>query len=358
MLLAAEPGTLSVLTIVAVVALIVLMKGVTNSASRPFVIQRVAFHRGRGGLTNPASRPFVIGLLVLGGLGFFALAFVQVAARRSEDRLPQWNARQAEPPAPSVLRPRSSAMFLAPPHNTATAPAKQTKKGIFAALSSALEEAWKGQGHPAEKAAKPAKHLTATAEHDAAAPRAPAWVNAAPRMEGDTYLMSLHSDPYTTQMECERDLTRVLQAAVAEYAGLLLGREQAKDVQLPDDALQSLIRERWTETRSIEVAGASQDMLVLHVLIGFDPAMQQRFHAAAEHALVAQRLQGAGVVLAGVLGLLALVWGGLSAFGKRTAVLDPQETAMAAGNKGRSWPVLLVAGLIAALIVLAIRFLG
>ena len=36
--------------------------------------------------------------------------------------------------------------------------------------------------------------------------------------------------------------------------------------------------------------GLEEDMILLHVLVGFDPAVQQRIRAAAEGAIVAERL--------------------------------------------------------------------
>ena len=39
--------------------------------------------------------------------------------------------------------------------------------------------------------------------------------------------------------------------------------------------------------------------------------MQQRIKAEAQRLVIGQRVQGAAVVFGGVLGLLALAWGGL-----------------------------------------------
>ena len=75
-----------------------------------------------------------------------------------------------------------------------------------------------------------------------AKPQPPAWVNAAPKMEDDCYMMSVRVGPFTTPLECERELPKALQGAVAEYAELSLGPEAAA-VRLPDDDLQQLVRD-------------------------------------------------------------------------------------------------------------------
>ena len=165
--------------------------------------------------------------------------------------------------------------------------------------------------------------------------------------------MSQKVGPYTTPLECERDLPNTLQAAAAEYAELLLGRESARDVDLPGDFLPTLVRERWTERLTQEFGGAPQDMYVLHVLIGFDPPAQERIRAAGEHAVAVKRMRGAGAVLGGVLGLLALVWCGLSAFGGRQETKPPQESVAAAPRTKWSLAAtaILVVALLAALLV-------
>jgi hypothetical protein len=97
---------------------------------------------------------------------------------------------------------------------------------------------------------------------------------------------------------------------VVDYAELSLGHEAAA-VRLPDDALQNLVQERWTEVRTMEIDGTTQDMFSLHALVVIDAPVQQRIKAEAQQFIIGQRVKGAGVVLGGVLGLLALVWGGL-----------------------------------------------
>jgi hypothetical protein len=179
---------------------------------------------------------------------------------------------------------------------------------LLTALRQAAVQAWVGQGMPAAEAPeKPAK----TSRPDVPPkPEPPAWVAAPPRLEDNCYRTSVHVGPFTTVLECERELPKALQGVATEYADLSLGSEAAA-VRLPDDALRQLVRERWTEVRPMEIGGASQDMYSLHALVVFDDSAQQRITLEAQRHLISKRVEGAGLIFGGVLGLLAATWGGL-----------------------------------------------
>jgi len=259
-------------------------------------------------------------------------------------------------------------------------PAAPQKADLFSALGKAVFQAWTSSASTsrtsvAEKTSKsPSAHplplsqrekrgLSPPVGRDAAKPQPPAWVNAAPQQQGDVYLMTLHVGPFTTLLECERDLPKALQAAVAEYADLLLGHSGAQ-VSMPDDMLQAtLVRQRWEEKRPIEIEidGAKQDMVVLHVQIGFDPAMQRQIRYLAEHAAqsatIYQRLKIMGLALGGLFGLLALAWGGLSAMTRRQETsrdtTSVEELTPAIAAKRHRFSVLLVVGVLATIAFLA-----
>ncbi|MGA2254028.1 MAG: hypothetical protein ABSG53_05145, partial [Thermoguttaceae bacterium] len=225
--------------------------------------------------------------------------------------------------------PVSSQPAPAPPLSPAAPEAKRPKMTLLAALRQAIVQAWTARGAApvAEAPEKPAK--TSQPAAPAKPPQPPAWVNAAPKMQGDSYTMSVRVGPFTTPLECERELSTALQEAVTEYAELSLGLEAA-GVRLPDDALQQLVRERWTETRPMEIDGGSQEMVLLHALIVFDAHAQQRIKsevqrikAEAQQLMIGRRVQGAAVIFGGVLGLLALAWGGL-----RLATKQPKAATL------------------------------
>ena len=376
-----------------------------------------------GGLANPRTRPFIIGLGAFLGLGFLFLTFsrfnavrvqdqqsmaqfqqeqaqsmaqfqrqqareqqalmkaqvqqqqdqvrqqqaqIRGLAQRQQAQIKAWVQNQARwvqdqarivPPAPAPSPPKISA--------TET---KRPKMGVVTALSQAILQAW--PVHVSVPAAVVAEKPEKTSPTDVPAkPGPPSWVNSPPTMDDHCYRMSVHSGPYTTPLECERELHRLLQAAVAEYADLSLGPESA-GVRLPDDDLQQLVHDRWTEVRPMEIGGSNQDMFTLHALVVFDAPAQERIKAAvqrmkdeAQRLVIDQRLQGGAVVFGGVLGLLALTWGGLK---WATARQKPEGQKGHQGQQGepgeqkraaRSFPTSFLA-VIAILPVLAVRMIA
>jgi len=265
------------------------------------------------GVANPRTRPIVLGLGASIGLAIFLLVGVfHVVSKPLEPPPPRMIATKEVTPRMIVVPP-------APPvPSSPQSPATETnrpKTPLIIALRDALLQAWTVRSLP-PTAAAPAKPAKASQADVRTLSEPPAWVNAAPQMEGDDYRMSVHSGPYTTPLECMRELPKALQSALAEYADLSLGSEAAR-VHLSDDALQEFIQERWTESRPMEIDGASQDMVTLHALVVFDGRTKQLLKAGAERLMIDKRVQGAGVVFGGVLGLLALTWGGLKLATKR-----------------------------------------
>jgi hypothetical protein len=324
------------------------------------------------GLANPRTRPFIIGLVALIGMGAFFL----------------FAARVAPVPAPSL--PRSIVTERAfsdappqpsPPKSSANV---QPRMGILAALRQAIVQEWMARGsalaaeapnkpatanppsasakaHPptsrqaakapdkakvnppvaSAKAQLPASGQTAeapdpqakaSASNASASKERPAWVNAEPRVEDGFYTMSLHVGPFTTPLECERELPRALQDIVSEYAELSLGHE-ASAIRLPDNTLQQLVRERWPEVRPVDIGGNHQDMFSLHARVVFDQRAQQQIKSEAQRLVqqiqldalqlaIGARVKGAAVIFGGVLGLLALAWGGLKMATRKQAVKE------------------------------------
>ena len=255
-------------------------------------------------LANPYTRPFVIGLGVLASAAVVFM-YLSFHAIRVQDRVATI--------APQH-QPRPIAKEQASPPTSSPAEAKRPKMTVIAALRRAAIQAWAAG---TETPVKADRDLPAGAPARGSQP--PGWVNAASKMQDGCYTMSVHAGPFTTPLECERELPKALQGAVSEYAELALGREAAS-LRLPDDALQQLVHERWTDVRSMEIGGSSQDMFSLHALVVFDAPMQQRIKSEAQRLVISRRVQGAAVVFSGVLGLLALAWGGLKIATRRQEV--------------------------------------
>jgi hypothetical protein len=271
------------------------------------------------GLAHPRTRPLVIGLVVLVCVGaaffrFMAVPHVVMVQQPAQPVViyPDPIQTPAWPPAP-------------PPPKVSAVETRQPKMNVLAALGQAVIQSWTGRGSPAvaEAPEKPAKSNQAGVPAKA---QPPSWVNAPPTLENNCYKMSVRAGPYTTPLECQRELHKALQGAVAEYAELSFGPEAAA-VRLPDSDLQQLVCDRWTKVQPMEIGGSSQDMVTLHALLIFDaPAQQrikaeaQRIKAEAQRLVIGQRVKGGALVFGGVIGLLALTWGGLKWATKREQV--------------------------------------
>ena len=112
-------------------------------------------------------------------------------------------------------------------------------------------------------------------------------------------------------MECERELPKVLQAAVSEYAELSLGREAAAVRLCRTMSCSNSFATAGPRSGRWKSAAAAQDMVSLHALVVFDARMQQLIKDDIQRLVVGRRVQGAAVVFGGMLGLLALAWSGL-----------------------------------------------
>ena len=306
------------------------------------------------GLANPHSRPFLLGLLGVGVAAFVFLGLFRVARVSTVDfdqaRVAVENQRASVIYSPGPPPGYSSATIPVPPmpgyssmqSTEAVKPRKAKTSADWAKVAKADNSTKAVKSNAADKSTKPATPpMDDSDDASPQPPQPPAWVKALPKTQGDVYLMTRQTDPYTTSLECEREVPRALQSAVSEYAQLRLGSDQAKNVRLSDNELRQLERDRWIETRAIDVGGETKDMLTVHLLIGFDPAMQQEISTMAENAVVTQRLQGAGVVLGGVLGLLAFVWGGLGVVCRGREANPPQEAKPGKSRKGLTLGVIV-----------------
>ena len=61
----------------------------------------------------------------------------------------------------------------------------------------------------------------------------------------------------------------------------------------------------------MEIGGSSQDMYSLHALVVFDAPVRQRSRREAQRGDDLPAGERRGLVFGGLLGLLALTWGGL-----------------------------------------------
>jgi hypothetical protein len=181
-----------------------------------------------------------------------------------------------------------------------TSSARMSRDEEAVAVGSAVQSPTHGAKPSVGPDAKPAQ------------PVGPAWVDAAPQYSDNAYVMPVTVGPYTTGAECEAEVYPALENALAEYIKLLLGPAAAqRRVRLPDSGYQlrqQCVRQEWVETFQSPTVGP---MVELHLQLVFDGKMQDRIRDALRQSIVAGRLRLAGVALAAVLALLAIVYAAL-----------------------------------------------
>lgn len=134
----------------------------------------------------------------------------------------------------------------------------------------------------------------------------PEWVGAPPRRTPEGYQVSVATDPFATPLECQRQLPEVLRRAVDQYVALYLGDEAlAARIELPAEfILRQVVKAQWEESYESSVG----PMVRWHALLLFDKQLNAQIDEAYHRCLVQYRVLRLGVLLAGVLALLAAAW--------------------------------------------------
>lgn len=303
-------------------------------------------------LANRHTRPIVLGLgAVLALLAVFAMLAYRTTLRPVEGpRIVVQKAVPSPQTAPAVPG-RSAPQPVAPPSVAPVAPppaivppSVPTKKqeGLLTALARAVRQtlAPKDVSATATVTKKPA----AESPLPPAAPARPAWIDAKPQNVGDAYWMSVSVGPYSEPWECEANLPDAVQAATREYVELRFGPEAAGRVDLPGRELtRELVRERYEENVSTSLGPMTQ----LHARLAFDVKMQEKLQQAWQQSIVAERLVWAGVILGGILALLAAVYGLL----RLTETSDGQPRGLSSRQLHVALLVLAVLALVGWLLV-------
>jgi hypothetical protein len=290
-------------------------------------------------LANPRTRTAT---LVIGGLslpmllvaGFFFLRVVSVRSGPSQPAVADRTAA-TQPPrignAPMQLRsddPRMETVPSVPLTAEATEPGEPGRDiAVNSApptppapqppqLWSALFQAITGGQAAAKQPESPPK------------PKRPDWAGASPgwidNRDPNTYMMPIAVGPYTSLQDCDSRLDDQLQNALLRYAGRLTGNPTIRIsgiVSSPEELRRQLIKGSWEEWMPTSLGAEIplgdtanfQDRagmkVRLHVLVGFDPRMQEQIREVVRYQTAAWRVWGAGVGLGGVLAFLAVVFG-------------------------------------------------
>jgi hypothetical protein len=175
-----------------------------------------------------------------------------------------------------------------------------------------------------ESAAK-VKAVSAETKNVANAPERPDWIGKKPfswragkgaelpdyykivnpkPVDGDAYVMSVSTDPYTTMQECETKIPEVIQSAVDQFAEKYLRRNWGEYVQLSPDQLRQLVVAEYEETKDFSFGKMTQ----VHLLLNFDQKAKTLINDALNLRLFNNRSAVAGIGFIGLWLLLAVFW--------------------------------------------------
>ena len=163
---------------------------------------------------------------------------------------------------------------------------------------------------------KPGSLSSTDVNPPAAAAKRPDWVGTPPRRLGQglgVYQMNFTVGPYTTLMECERELPGQLHKALAEYVELYLGPEARG--QIPLD-VRSPIGVNHTALRDFvlkdvfdeEVTTSVGPMKQMHVRIELNQKFNEWLKFRWREVRVEKRIWCTGTGLCGLLGALAVAF--------------------------------------------------
>lgn len=172
-----------------------------------------------------------------------------------------------------------------------------------AALADNIEEINKTHADIEKASSKPSSRKKASES------KRPDWVDAPPGVVDGAYQTTVVVGPYTTSMECNRQLPNALSKALSDYVLLYLGSPAWNYVSLPNDyVLENIVKGTWEENKQTSVGPMKQ----LHVRLVFDrktnELIKQTWDNSQRERRLEERLIVAGAVLACVLGLMLVAF--------------------------------------------------
>lgn len=209
----------------------------------------------------------------------------------SDSRRPGHDSAEDTDPA-EISDPAKASDKPSPPENAAPAstPAVTDKPAEAPAPSDEKPPAPADEKPPAEAAAPVTK---------------PDWIDSREGKVGDEYRSAIIVGPYTTRLECDRELLPEVHRAVANYVDIYLGAEAKRRVRLSDDYVQQrVIKETWEAPRASTVGPMTQ----LHVLLAFDRKTNDLVKQKWHEVQVQERVWRAGLILGYVLMGMAAVY--------------------------------------------------
>jgi hypothetical protein len=123
-------------------------------------------------------------------------------------------------------------------------------------------------------------------------------------VDGDAYIMSVSTDPYTTLQECEAKIPDVIQSAVDQFAEKYLRRNWGEYVQLSPDQLRQFVVADYEETKDFSFGKMNQ----VHLLLNFDKNAKTLIDETISTRMLNNRTAVVGTGFIGLWLLLAVFW--------------------------------------------------
>jgi hypothetical protein len=293
-------------------------------------------------LVNPRTRPIGVGVLVVLALLLPGAVLFWWVGAPSSAPMPVATTR---PPPPSIAA--LSPSLTVPPdaigfsrEQGSAADKAAPRGGVLSALGHALAGVLPHNVKPSKVevsgGSKPSSPAAKTAPPAAGRPD---WVDAPPRYADNAYVMPIPVGPFETRQQCEAEVPQALQEAVKNYAAIYLGAGAAGHLDRDAAELRRrLVREEWEEP----VETSYGPMLILHLRLAFDRAMQDSVREAVRQETAAARLRLVALGLGGVLVVLGVLFGclKLTEWGNRLKLTE-------GGNRRRRMQLQLAAVLLA-----------
>jgi hypothetical protein len=231
----------------------------------------------------------------------------------------------------------TSAHPAQPLHPLETAVAVQSEEAVSTGLAkddAATEEVV--ESSPSD--ASDVREIVELDTHERARIEPPAWVAQGPHQEGGSRFAVVVTDPFSEYSlnDADRQLTQLIVIAAAEVASDLVGvygphyyppdagpnphwnadtdtrywyaMEHLNGMGLTPGMIRNeVLRESFVE--DLDIGVPSPEMKRVHALLEFDEPFQHTLQERWQQAQAKRRVGVIGVIAAGVLGLLGLVWG-------------------------------------------------
>lgn len=148
------------------------------------------------------------------------------------------------------------------------------------------------------------------ADEENGQPALPEWVDQQPGMVDGAYQMSVSIGPYTSEVECLRELSPAVSAAVEDYIARYLDKDAGVRISLPWQYIEEhVIADRVFQKRIVDISTSERaEMVQMHVLLRFNHQTNAQIRQAVQEQTHLQHVMIAGFVAAGLLWLICVLW--------------------------------------------------